>query len=301
MVSVAVAPPGFYGTIDVHMDPAFTKPGDIIVPNRGINFRYTEGLAILRSTDSAMVDLPKLIEPRHTIASIVSFSIKSSPLAQRDEPDAGLPELYNVPVCVSFVSLCPAEATQIDMIVGLVANGPNVSGGFCAGSHIVVDHQRINGTTFVFFRRGPGAPRGLRLGGDQHPAKHAICLWQPQENVPVIWACKDHFCRRKYLENIDQKDWRLQRRRLKTRTGRYSWDQPLCQSLIATVSLVEFPNLVLKQRKDGAAWKMAWKREEAAAVVGIWDMTGVSTVEEVAIWGGRSAYSSPVPLPRSEE
>ncbi|KAH8986399.1 hypothetical protein EDB86DRAFT_2955128, partial [Lactarius hatsudake] len=64
--------------------------------------------------------------------------IKSSPLAQRDEPDAGITELYNVP------------ATQIDMIVGLVANGPNLSGGFCAGSHIVVDHQRINGTTFVF-------------------------------------------------------------------------------------------------------------------------------------------------------
>ncbi|KAH9034397.1 hypothetical protein EDB83DRAFT_2678146 [Lactarius deliciosus] len=80
----------------------------------------------------------KWIEPRHTIASIVSSSIKSSPLAQRDEPDAGITELYNVP------------ATQIDMIVGLVANGPNLSGGFCAGSHIVVDHQRINGTTFVF-------------------------------------------------------------------------------------------------------------------------------------------------------
>ncbi|KAH8988169.1 hypothetical protein EDB86DRAFT_2832032 [Lactarius hatsudake] len=62
--------------------------------------------------DSAMVDLPKLIEPRHTIAT--------------------------------------AKTTQIDMIIGLVANGPNLSGGFCAGSHIVVDHQRINGTTFVF-------------------------------------------------------------------------------------------------------------------------------------------------------
>ena len=29
-------------------------------------------------------------------------------------------------------------------------NGLNSSGGFCAGSHIVVDHQRINSTSFVF-------------------------------------------------------------------------------------------------------------------------------------------------------
>ncbi len=29
-----------------------------------------------------------------------------------------------------------------------------------------------------------------------------------------------------------------------------------------------------------AALKMAWKREEAAAVVGVWDMTGVATAEE---------------------
>jgi 7-keto-8-aminopelargonate synthetase-like enzyme len=43
-----------------------------------------------------------------------------------------------------------AQATQIDMIMGSVANGLNSSGGFCAGSHIVVDHQRVIGTSFVF-------------------------------------------------------------------------------------------------------------------------------------------------------
>ena len=30
-----------------------------------------------------------------------------------------------------------------------------------------------------------------------------------------------------------------------------------------------------------AASKMAWKREDAAAVVGVWDMTEVATVEEL--------------------
>ena len=36
------------------------------------------------------------------------------------------------------------------MLVGSVANGLNSSGGFCAGSRAVVDHQRINVTSFVF-------------------------------------------------------------------------------------------------------------------------------------------------------
>src|SRR6266567_7132947 len=36
------------------------------------------------------------------------------------------------------------------MLLGSVANGLNSSGGFCAGSRHVVEHQRINGTSFVF-------------------------------------------------------------------------------------------------------------------------------------------------------
>ena len=50
----------------------------------------------------------------------------------------GLTELYNVP------------ASSIDMLVGSMANGLCAAGGFCAGSKVVVDHQRINGTSFVF-------------------------------------------------------------------------------------------------------------------------------------------------------
>ena len=36
------------------------------------------------------------------------------------------------------------------MLIGSVANGLDSSGGFCAGLRIVGDHQRINGTSFVF-------------------------------------------------------------------------------------------------------------------------------------------------------
>jgi serine palmitoyltransferase len=36
------------------------------------------------------------------------------------------------------------------MLLGSIANGLNAGGGFCAGSRNVVEHQRINGTSFVF-------------------------------------------------------------------------------------------------------------------------------------------------------
>jgi serine palmitoyltransferase len=70
------------------------------------------------------------------------------------------------------------------MLIGSVTNRLNSSGGFCAGSHIVVDHQRINGGE-------PGASRGLRLGGHQHPPEHAAILNTLQENVRAIRAVLD--------------------------------------------------------------------------------------------------------------
>ncbi|KAG8956945.1 serine palmitoyltransferase component, partial [Tulasnella sp. 419] len=201
-------PPGFYGTIDVHVQlekdiasflgtestiiysqgfttissviPAFCKRGDIIVADRGVNFGIQKGLQISRSTirwfdhndlksleevlesvaketkkkrmpltrrfivtegifenDGAMVDLPKLVElkQKYKYRLILDESISFGTVGRTGR---GLTELYNVP------------ASQIDMLVGSMANGLCATGGFCAGSRVVVDHQRINGTGFVF-------------------------------------------------------------------------------------------------------------------------------------------------------
>jgi serine palmitoyltransferase len=42
------------------------------------------------------------------------------------------------------------------MLLGSCAIGLNSCGGFCAGSRIVVEHQRINGSSFVFSASMPG-------------------------------------------------------------------------------------------------------------------------------------------------
>ncbi|KAH9034406.1 hypothetical protein EDB83DRAFT_2525241 [Lactarius deliciosus] len=89
-------------------------------------------VALLDSTLSggAMVDLPKPTELKHTYKCRFILD-ESIPFGTVGRTGHGLTELDKVP------------AMQLDLIVGSVANGLN---------------------------SGPGAPRGLRLGGDQHPA-----------------------------------------------------------------------------------------------------------------------------------
>ncbi|KAH9052200.1 serine palmitoyltransferase [Lactarius vividus] len=242
-------PPGFYGTIDVHMDlerdiadflgteasilysqgfstipcviSAFAKRGDIIVADRGVNFGIQKGLQISRSTirwfdhndlksledvllsvekerrkrrgpltrrfiitegifekDGAMVDLPKLIElkNKYKYRLILDESISFGTVGRTGR---GLTELYNVP------------ATQIDMIVGSVANGLNSSGGFCAGSRIVVDHQHINGTSFVFSAAVPALLAVSASEGINILRNTPSILSTLQENVRAIRAVLD--------------------------------------------------------------------------------------------------------------
>ncbi|KAF8501356.1 serine palmitoyltransferase [Gautieria morchelliformis] len=201
-------PPGFYGTLDVHMTleqdiasflgtesaiiysqafstissviPAFCKRGDIIVADRGINFAIHKGIQVSRSTvrwydhndlksleevlqsvekerikkrlpltrrfivtegifenDAAMIDLPKIIALKHKYKFRLCLD-ESISFGTVGRTGRGLTELYNVP------------ATEVDLLVGSLATGLCAAGGFCAGTAHVVDHQRINGTAFVF-------------------------------------------------------------------------------------------------------------------------------------------------------
>ncbi|KAH8978749.1 serine palmitoyltransferase [Lactarius akahatsu] len=200
---------------------AFAKRGDIIVADRGINFAIQKGLQISRSTvrwfdhndlksledvllsvekdrqrrresltrrfivtegifekDGAIVDLPKLIELKHKYKYrlILDESISFGSVGRTGR---GLTELYNIP------------ATQIDMIVGSVANGLNSSGGFCAGSRVIVDHQRCNGTSFVFSAAIPALLAASASEGINILRNTPSILSTLQENVRAIRAVLD--------------------------------------------------------------------------------------------------------------
>ncbi|KAH9060255.1 pyridoxal phosphate-dependent transferase [Lactarius vividus] len=152
--------PGFYGTIDVHLNldrdiveflgteastlysqefltihyaiSTFAKRGDIVA-DRVRWFGHND----LKNLEDVLLSVEK--ERRKLRGPLTRRFIVTEGIIEKDgRTGHGLTELYNDP------------ATQIDMIIGSVANGLNSSGGFCAGSRIVVDHQHSNSTSFVF-------------------------------------------------------------------------------------------------------------------------------------------------------
>ncbi|KAF8452746.1 pyridoxal phosphate-dependent transferase [Boletus edulis BED1] len=218
-------PPGFYGTVDVHLDlerniaeflgteasilysqgfstissviPAFCKRGDVIVADRSVNFAIQKGIQISRSTirwydhndlksledasferDGEMVDLPKLIELKlkYKYRLILDESVSFGAVGRTGR---GLTELYNVP------------AIQIDMLVGSVANGLCSSGGFCAGSSIVTEHQRINGTSFVFSASMPPLLATSASEAISHLRNTPSILAALHENIDTIRSVLD--------------------------------------------------------------------------------------------------------------
>jgi len=72
------------------------------------------------------------------------------------------------------------------MLIGSMANGLCASGGFCAGSKVVVDHQRINSTSFVFSAAMPAllavsASMAIGILTDQPSVFEAL-----RENVQAV-------------------------------------------------------------------------------------------------------------------
>jgi len=88
-------------------------------------------------------------------------------------------ELYNVP------------ASKVDMLLGSVAIGLCSSGGFCAGSQFVVDHQRINGPSFVFSASMPALLAVSASEGINLLRSTPSILTTLQENVHAARAILD--------------------------------------------------------------------------------------------------------------
>jgi serine palmitoyltransferase len=195
----ACGPPGFYGTLDVHTQveldiarflgveaaiiyaqafstissviPDFSKRGDIIVADKGVNFAIQKGLQISRSTvrwfeHNDMDDLERVLEEIR-----IEHIRSGNPLTRRFIVAEGLSENYgDIVDLVRIVELKKkykyrlildenwsfgvlgnhgrgvteyfgVPPTDVDMIIGSMATTLCGGGGFCAGSKEVVDHQ----------------------------------------------------------------------------------------------------------------------------------------------------------------
>ncbi|TKY84586.1 hypothetical protein EX895_006488 [Sporisorium graminicola] len=244
------SPPGFYGTIDVHMQlendiarflgtqkaiiysqgfstissviPAFSKRGDIIVADRGVNYAIQKGIQISRSTvywydhndidslaatleqvkrdtkrrngpltrrfivtegifeaDGALIDLPKIqeLKKRYKFRLILDESISFGTVGATGR---GLTELYNLP------------ASDVEILVGSMANTLGAAGGFCAGSDEVVFHQRINGTSFVFSAALPAMLAVAASTALSYMISQPSILSNLHDNVKAFRSVLDH-------------------------------------------------------------------------------------------------------------
>ncbi|THH06253.1 hypothetical protein EW145_g4213 [Phellinidium pouzarii] len=195
---------------------AFCKRGDVIVADRGVNFAIQKGLQISRSTirwydhndlksleevlqsvekerkkkrlpltrrfivtegifenDGVLLDLPKIIElkEKYKFRLILDESLSFGTVGRTGR---GLTELYNV------------AATSVDMIVGSMANTLSSAGGFCAASHVIVQHQRINGTSFVFSAAMPSLLAASASEGITALTNTPSIMTSLQENARVL-------------------------------------------------------------------------------------------------------------------
>lgn len=85
-------------------------------------------------------------------------------------------------------SLRVIQATQIELLLGSVSKGLNAGGGFCAGSRVVVDHQRINGSSFIFSASLPAMLAVAASEGINILRNTPSILSTLQENIHVMRA-----------------------------------------------------------------------------------------------------------------
>ncbi|ORZ23591.1 pyridoxal phosphate-dependent transferase [Absidia repens] len=201
-------PPGFYGTLDLHMQlerdiarflgtdeaiiyaqgfstissviPAFSKRGDLLVVDEGVNFAVQKGVQISRSNirwfkHNDMNDLERVLNDiqmdtlRHKKRLTRRFIVTEALFSNHGDV-APLPKLVELKKKFKYRLILDEsqsigvlgrrgagasdhfgiDAKEVDMIVGSMSTALCSSGGFCAGSVEIVDHQRLSGSAYCF-------------------------------------------------------------------------------------------------------------------------------------------------------
>lgn len=158
--------------------PSFAKVGDILVVDSGCNFAIQKGIELSRSivfhfNHNDMQDLEavlKDVQQRFAKKPLTRRFIICEGLYQNYGDICPLPRIVElkqrfkyrliIDESLSIGSLGPRGAgvsdffdigiQQLDIIVGSMAHHFGGAGGFCAGSAVMVDHQRLNGKAYCF-------------------------------------------------------------------------------------------------------------------------------------------------------
>lgn len=244
------SPPGFYGTIDVHMAleadiarfigmdkaiiysqgfatissviSAFSKRGDIIVADRGVNFAIQKGLQVSRSTvkwfdHNSMSSLESVLQ-----SVIREDKRRRGPLTRRFiitegifEGDGAMIDLARIvelkrkykfrlilDESISFgtagatgrgmTELCQVPPKEVDILVGSMSTTLGGAGGFCAGTEEVVFHQHINGPSFVYSAAMPAMMAVASSTAINTLIAQPSLMTTLAENIQVLRKVLDH-------------------------------------------------------------------------------------------------------------
>jgi serine palmitoyltransferase len=160
--------------------PAFAKRGDIIVCDEGIRFALQRGVQISRSTikyykHNDMDDLERVLKDvyerdQRKGGKVTRRFILTEGLSEYYGDVCPLPKMVELKTKYKYrIMLDDSMAfgilgargggttehfgvggSEVDIIMGSLANALCSSGGFCAGSVEIVDHQRLGSNAYVF-------------------------------------------------------------------------------------------------------------------------------------------------------
>jgi len=233
-------PRGFYGTIDVHLEqerrlaeflgtdacilysygfctissviPAFSKRGDIILYDQGVNFATQQGIELSRTSAQSfkhndLNDLERLL--REVVAKdthgrrpvknrrfIVINGVYENygdvaPLAKMIQ----LKHKYKFRIIMDdsfgFGVLgkngrgtpehCGVSIKDIDILSANLENSMATAGGFCVGSRQVVEHQRLSGLGYCFSASLPPFTATAGIEALKRLQKNGACLMKDLE------------------------------------------------------------------------------------------------------------------------
>jgi serine palmitoyltransferase len=208
-------PRGFYGSIDVHLEfeqavaqflgakeailysdgiacvtsviPAFSKRGDLIIADEGVNFSIQQGLTLSRATivyykHNDMADLRRALQRVKDADARKGSSLKlnrrfivSEGISQYHGDLAALPDLVKLKDEFKYRLIIDDTngfgvlgktgrgshehwgigLDRIDVLCASMDTALGTVGGWCVGQEQVVDHQRLSGLGYCFSASSP--------------------------------------------------------------------------------------------------------------------------------------------------
>lgn len=195
--------------------PAFSKRGDIIICDDGIHFPLQKGVQISRSNvyyfkHNDMKDLERVFNHVHNLylkKPLTRRFVVVEGLSMNHGDICPLPQVVELKERFKYrlivdetlsigtlgkrgAGLCDhydISPERVDIIIGSLGHAFASTGGFCAGSLPMVDHQRLSSQAYCFSASLPAPLATAGLEGIIELEKHPEWIDKLKQNTALLW------------------------------------------------------------------------------------------------------------------